>query len=182
MDNDFFRRFPKLKVVFYAAGTVRGFVTDAFWQRGILLTNAGVANAVPVCEFTLSQILFALKHGWQKALYIRKHCKFPRYNAPGAYQSTVGLISLGEIGRLVADRLQHFDLNVVAYDPYFPPGEAAKLGVKLLSLQEVFAVSDVVSCRYSFVKRNGRNDPRRAFGLHEIGLHFYKYGPGRSGQ
>ncbi len=147
MDEIFFRRFPKLKVVFYAAGTVRSFVKDAFWKRNILLTNAGAANAIPVCEFTVSQILFALKHGWQKALYIRKHRKFPpRYNAPGAFETTVGLLSLGEIGRLAAERLQQFDLNVVAYDPYFPPQEAARLKVKLVSLEEVFAISDVVSC------------------------------------
>jgi phosphoglycerate dehydrogenase-like enzyme len=126
---------------------VRALVTDAFWRHEIQLTNAGAANAIPVCEYTLSQILFALKHGWQKALYIRKHKKFPPgYHAPGAYQSTVGLISLGEIGRLMAERLRQFDLRVVAYDPYFPQDAAAKLNVKLLSLEEVFAVSDVVSC------------------------------------
>ena len=153
MDDAFFRRFPKLKVIFYAAGTVRSFVTDAFWQRDIQLTNASAANAVPVCEFTLSQILFVLKHGWQKALSIRKHRKFPaRYNAPGAYQSTVGLLSLGEIGRQVAERLLSFDMNVVAYDPFFPPEEAAALKVKLLSLEEVFAVSDVVSCHTPLLK------------------------------
>jgi phosphoglycerate dehydrogenase-like enzyme len=157
MDEIFFRRFPKLKVVFYAAGTVRAFVTDAFWKRHILLTNAGAANAVPVFEFTLSQILFALKHGWQRALYIRKHRKFPpHYHAPGAYHSTVGLISLGEIGRMVAERLQQFDLNVLAYDPYFSPEEAAKLNVKLLSLEEVFAISDVVSCHTPLLKETER--------------------------
>ncbi len=147
MDESFFKRFPKLRVIFYAAGTVRSFVTDAFWRRKIQLTNAGAANAIPVCEFTVSEIIFSLKHGWQKALYIRKHRKFPpRLSPPGAYQTTVGLLSLGEIGRMVAEKLQEFDLNVVAYDPYFSPQEAAKLKVKLLSLEEVFALSDVVSC------------------------------------
>jgi phosphoglycerate dehydrogenase-like enzyme len=147
MDEAFFRRFPKLKVVFYAAGTVRSFVTDAFWRRKIRLTHAAAANAVPVSEFTLSQILFALKQGWRQALFIREHRKFPpQYLPPGAYQTTVGIISLGMIGRLVAQRLGQFDLNVVAYDPFFSPEEAAKLKVKLLSLEEVFAVSDVVSC------------------------------------
>ena len=147
MDEVFFQRFPKLKVVFYAAGTVKGFVTDGFWRRNIRLTNAAAANAVPVSEFTISQIFFALKHGWQQALFIRKHGKFPPCHVtPGAYQTTVGLISLGVIGRLVAERLQQFDMNVVAYDPFFPAEDAAKLNVRLLPLEEVFAVSDVVSC------------------------------------
>jgi phosphoglycerate dehydrogenase-like enzyme len=147
MDEDFFRRFPKLKVVFYGAGTVKAFVTDAFWKHNVRLTNAAVANAVPVCEFALSQIFCALKHGWQQASYIRRHGKFPsRYPIPGAFRSTVGLLSLGMIGRLVAERLQKFDLNVIAYDPLVSPEEAAKLGVRLLSLEEVFATSDIVSC------------------------------------
>jgi phosphoglycerate dehydrogenase-like enzyme len=105
MDEAFFRRFPRLKVVFYAAGTVREFVTEAFWQREVLLTNAAAANAVPVAEFTLSQILFSLKHGWSKSLYIRRHKKFPPgFYPPGAYRSTVALLSLGEIGTMVAER------------------------------------------------------------------------------
>ncbi|MCE0496843.1 MAG: hydroxyacid dehydrogenase [Methylacidiphilales bacterium] len=164
MDETFFRRFPKLKVVFYGAGTVRSFVTDAFWKSKIRLTNAALANAVPVSEFTLSQILLALKHAWQKAFFIRKHKKFPPLSLPpGTYHTTVGLISLGIIGRLVAERLQHFDLNVVAYDPLFPPQEAEKLNVKLLSLEKVFRVSNVVSCHAPVLKETERMIRRRHF-------------------
>ena len=46
---------PRLKAVFYGAGSVKGFVTEAFWQRGIVLSSAWGANAVPVSEFTLSR-------------------------------------------------------------------------------------------------------------------------------
>jgi phosphoglycerate dehydrogenase-like enzyme len=173
MDEAFFRRFPKLKAVFYAAGTVRAIVTDAFWERGILLTNAAAANAVPVCEYTLSQILFALKHGWQKALYIRRHHKYPSNNgAPGAYQSTVGLVSLGEIGRLVAERLRQFDLRVVAYDPYFSADEALGLGVELLPLDEIFAVSDVVSCHTPWLKETEKMIRGEHFKLMKDGATF----------
>ncbi len=164
MDEAFFRRFPKLKVVFYGAGTVKSIVTDTFWRRNIRLTNAAAANAVPVSEFTISQILFALKHGWQQAHFIRKHRKFPSaYHPPGAYRSTVGLISLGMIGRLVAERLQHFDLNVIAHDPFFPPEEAAKFGVKLFSLEEVFARADVVSCHAPSLKSTEKMIQRKHF-------------------
>ncbi len=153
MDEVFFQRLPNLKVVFYAAGTVKDLVTDIFWQRKIRLTSAASANAVPVSEFTLSQILFALKHGWQEAISVRKHRRWPAPAfKPGAYQTTVGLISLGSIGRLVAEKLQHFDLNVIAYDPFFPPEEAAKLGVALVTLEEVFSQSDVVSCHAPLLK------------------------------
>jgi len=173
MDEIFFRRFPRLKVVFYGAGTVRPFVTDAFWQRHVRLTNAAAANAVPVSDFTLSQILFTLKHGWQQAFYIRKHGKFPpRERMPGTYQTTVGLISLGMIGRLVAERLLQFDLNVVAYDPFFPPEEAAGLKVNLMSLEEVFSVSDVVSCHAPMLKETEKMIQGRHFEAMKPGATF----------
>jgi phosphoglycerate dehydrogenase-like enzyme len=164
MDDAFFQRFPKLKVVFYGAGTVRGIVTDAFWRRKVRLTNAAAANAIPVGEFTVAQIILALKHGWQKAQFVRKHRKFPPYDhPPGAYQSTIGLISLGMIGRLVAERLRQFDLNVIAYDPYFPFEEAAKLGVKLVSMEDLFIRSNVVSCHAPFLQATEKMIQRRHF-------------------
>jgi phosphoglycerate dehydrogenase-like enzyme len=164
MDETFFRRFPQLKAVFYAAGSVRSFVTDALWRRKVRLTNAATANAIPVSEFTISQILFALKHGWQQAFFIRSHRKFPPMRpAPGAYRTTVGIISLGVIGRLVAERLQGFDLNMVAYDPFFPPEEAVKLKVKLLCLEEVFADADVVSCHTPLLSETARMIRQRHF-------------------
>jgi len=173
MDEAFFQRFPKLKVVFYGAGTVRGFVTDEFWRHKIRLTNAASANAVPVSEYTISQILFALKHGWQQALFIRERHKFPpQYHPPGAYKTTVGLISLGMIGSLVAERLQQHDLKVVAYDPLIAPEEAARLKVKLVSLKEVFAVADVVSCHAPALKETEKMIQRRHFESMKSGATF----------
>ena len=173
MDEVFFRRFPKLKVIFYAAGTVRGFVTDAFWQRNIRLVNAASANAIPVSEFTLSQILLALKHGWQQASLTRKLGKFPdRYTLPGAYQTTVALISLGMIGRLVAKRLRDFDVNVIAYDPICPMEDAASLGVKLVSLEEAFASADVISCHAPVLKETEKMIRREHFESMKSGATF----------
>jgi phosphoglycerate dehydrogenase-like enzyme len=164
MDKAFFRRFPKVKVVFYAAGTVRGFVTDLFWRRKIRLTNAAAANAVSVAEFTHAQILLALKQAWQQSRYIREHGQFPPMRTlPGTYQTTVGLISLGVIGRLVAERLVHSDMKVIAYDPFFPPEEAARLGVKLMPLEDVFAISDVVSCHAPVLKETEKMIQGRHF-------------------
>ena len=173
MDEIFFQRFPDLKIVFYGAGTVKGFVTEGFWRRKIRLTNAAAANAVPVAEFTLGQILFTLKHGWQQSHLIRKHGKFPPSRPmPGAYQTTVGIVSLGQIGRNVAERLQQFDLNVVAYDPFCPAEEAAKLQVRLLSLEEVFALSDVVSCHAPLLRETEKMIRRRHFEAMKPGATF----------
>jgi D-3-phosphoglycerate dehydrogenase len=57
----------------------------------------------------------------------------------------VGLVGFGKIPRLVAAKAQAFGLNVVAFDPYIEPSDAASLGVELLSLEELMANSDFVS-------------------------------------
>ena len=148
MDADFLAHFPALRAVFHAGGTVKHFVTDALWSRGVRVTCAAAMNAIPVAEFTISQVIFCLKHGWQRAREVREeHCfRKEDEHMPGAYARTVGLLSLSRTGRLVAEHLRRFDLRVIAYDPVVPPSEAAALGVRLCSLDEVFATADIVSC------------------------------------
>ncbi len=146
LTEDFLAAAPNLAVVFYGAGSIRYFATDAAWDRGIVITSAYAANAVPVSEYTLAQILLSLKRTWYYARRIREEQRWgPKDRVPGAFESTVGLISLGKVGRLVAERLQTFDLNVLAYDPYVSPEDAASLGVELVELDRLFKLSDVVS-------------------------------------
>jgi len=153
MDAEFLAAAPQLKVVFYGAGSIKRIVTDAFWDRRITITSAFAANAIPVAEYTLSQILFCLKHGWHYALTIKRDQSYPvRTRVPGAYGSTVGLIALGMIGRRVCQLLEPFDLKVIAYDPYVSPSEAEALGVELCSLDELFRRSDVVSLHAPWLK------------------------------
>jgi len=146
MDRRFLAAAPNLRAVFYGAGSVRSFVTDTFWERNIILSSAATANAMPVSEYTLAAILFSLKHGWRYAMQVRRDGRFPaKTTVPGAYESIVGLVSLGLIGRLVRERLRPFDLRVLAYDPYMKAEYARELDVQLLSLAELFRRSDVVS-------------------------------------
>jgi phosphoglycerate dehydrogenase-like enzyme len=145
MDEAFLAAAPNLKAFFYGAGSIRGCVTDACWDRGVLVTSAVAANAVPVAEYTLAVILLGLKRFWQQA--DAYHTGKPRQAiaVAGAYRSTVGLVSLGTIGRLVCALLKPFDVHVVAYDPFAKPADAAALGVELVPLDDVFARADVVS-------------------------------------
>ncbi|MGC9521957.1 MAG: hydroxyacid dehydrogenase [Anaerolineae bacterium] len=137
---------PQLKIVFYGAGSIRGFATDVAWDRGIVITSAWAANAVPVSEYALAQILFSLKLGWHHVMTIKDEARWVHLEPiPGAFDSTVGLISLGMIGRMVAERLKTFDVRVLAYDPFVSEVEAARLGVTLVDLDELFERSDVVS-------------------------------------
>ena len=151
MDDAFLAAAPRLKAVFYGAGSIRGFATDAAWDRGILVTSAYAANAIPTAEYALSQILFSLKRGWFYALAVKRDGRYPkREPVPGAYQSEVGLVSLGMIGSCVARLLQPFDVRVLAYTS--SEEKAASLGAERCSLEEVFARSDVVSMHTPWLK------------------------------
>ena len=153
MDEAFLAAAPKLRAVFYGAGSTRYFTTDAFWERDIVLSSAAAANAIPVAEFTQSVVVLSLKHFWRYAVQAKNNGAWdPTRLIPGCYRRTVGLISLGMIGRLVRERLRQLDLEVVAYDPYLKAAEAARMNIRLVSLEQLFQEADVVSLHSPWLK------------------------------
>lgn len=146
LDAAFLEAAPRLRAVFYAAGSVKCFATPEAYDRGITIASAWEANAVPVAEYALATILLGLKGFWNRARLMRAG-KFSHVAATtaGAYRSNVGLVSLGAIGKRVAAHLSDHELNILAYDPFMNPAVADELGVTLVSLEELFAQSDVVS-------------------------------------
>ena len=147
LNQQFLELAPNLKAIFYGAGAVGYMLTEAFSERQIVVTTANAENAIPVAEFSLAHILLGLKRAWQQALETKKRRAFvlPQLPVAGAFNSTVGLVSLSTIGRLVREHLEPFDLRVIAYDPTIDEQEAMGLGVEMAALEEVFACSDVVS-------------------------------------
>jgi phosphoglycerate dehydrogenase-like enzyme len=137
---------PSLEAVFFGAGSISGIMTYEAWDRGIVISSAYAANALPVAEYALASILFSLKHGWYLSNLTRRLRKFPRRDgAPGCFGRTVGLVSLGTIARTLLRLLKPFDLEVLVYDPFVSAEEAARLGVELTSLADLFRRADVVS-------------------------------------
>jgi phosphoglycerate dehydrogenase-like enzyme len=148
LDAAFLEAAPQLRALFYAAGSLSSILTDAVWTRGVVVTSALAANAVPVAEYTLATAIFSLKHGWRLAHQAREQRTFnasERNAAPGAYGSTIGLVSFGAVARKLMQLLKPFDLKVLVYDPYVNSADAKKFGFILVSLAELFRRSDVVS-------------------------------------
>jgi phosphoglycerate dehydrogenase-like enzyme len=137
---------PNLKAIFYAAGTVKSFVTDAVWKRGITVSSASSANALPVAEFCLAQILFSLKLGWRQ---MRNNWREQQWTTeskiPGIFEAQIGLISMGVVARRLVELLKPFKFHIQVYCPFLTCEEASRMGVKLVSLEEIFRESDVVS-------------------------------------
>lgn len=136
---------PSLRAVFYAAGSVKAFATPEAFRRGIVISTAAAANAIPVAEFVAAAVLFGLKRVLPQMRAAREHGGFLRLPMLGAYKTRVGLVSLGTIGRLTARRLRSLDVEVLAFDPFATAEDAADLGVRLVGLEKLFAACDVVS-------------------------------------
>ncbi len=170
MDEAFLAGAPKLKGYFYAAGSLRKIVTDAVWDRGIVVSNARLANAIPVSEYTLATVLLSLKRFWHfsRDRWRNNHEKL-QIPVPGVYQSRVGLVSLGAIGRAVAKLLRQFEIQIFAYDPFIDKAEARALGVELLSLEELFQTCDVVSLHLPWIPETERMITGRLVGMMKEG-------------
>jgi len=148
LDPSLLALFPSLRIVFHAGGSVKFLATDRMWERGIRLTSAARANAVPVAEYTIAHIILSLKQVFQNTKAARDARRFVRNDAtmPTCYGSVVGIISAGLIGRMVAERLRTLDVRVLCHDPFLSANDAQALGVEACSLDELFARSDVVTC------------------------------------
>lgn len=146
-DAAFLAAAPKLRAVFYAAGSVRYCVSDAFWERGILITSAADANAVPVAEYTAAVSILALKQFWRRADLARRGIGWGDHTRPipGAFRATIGLVSFGVIARKTAELLSSHDVEIAVYCPFLTSEEASELGVRLVALEELFRIADVVS-------------------------------------
>lgn len=149
LDAGALERMPRLRAVVHAAGSVKHHVTEACWERGLLVSSAAAANAVPVAEYTLAAILFANKRVLESA-HAYRAARGPidllrRYPAVGNYHRTVGIVGASLIGRRVMELLRPFDLRVLVHDPYADPGELAALGGESCTLDELLRRSDVVS-------------------------------------
>ena len=94
VDEAFLDAAPNLKAIFYAAGTVRYFVTDALWERGVRLTSGYGANAEFVAPYTLAQVILSLKRVWHFVNRLRQegtYSSFDKEPLPGLYTGVVGL-------------------------------------------------------------------------------------------
>lgn len=148
LDEALLRSAPRLRGVFHAAGTVKAMVTPAFWARDIPLSTAQFANGLPVADFAHAQIVLALKGYWRLSRSMSALRALPpdKMSGPGIAGATVGLVSFGGIARALAAKLVADGIRVLAYDPYVDAGTAALAEVELVSLEEVFALPEVVSC------------------------------------
>lgn len=137
---------PKLKVVARAGVGLDNVDIKAATNAGVMVVNAPTSNVISAAELAIGQ-LFALARHIPDANASLKAGEWKRSKFTGVefYEKTIGIVGLGRIGTLVAQRLAGFGVNLIGYDPYVTPARAEQIGVTLATLDEVMAKSDFIT-------------------------------------
>jgi phosphoglycerate dehydrogenase-like enzyme len=137
---------PRLGAVLHAAGTLRGLVSPAVWDRGVLVTSAAEANAIPVAEYTLAMSLLAGKRTDDAVRRFRRSedLEWSRSTGMGNYGAIVGVVGASRVGMRLIKLLQPFDIDVLVFDPTLDDG-TEPAGSRRVGLDELLRSADVVS-------------------------------------
>ncbi|WP_185995011.1 phosphoglycerate dehydrogenase [Nocardioides campestrisoli] len=146
VDRGLLESAPRLKVVARAGTGLGGIDVRAATQHGVMVVNAPTSNLVSAAELTVGLMLAAARNisrahaalragEWQRSLF----------TGTELFGKTAGIVGLGRVGVLVAQRLEAFGMKVVAYDPYVQAGRAAQVGVRLVDLETLLEESDFIS-------------------------------------
>ena len=150
LDADVVAAAPRLGHMAHMGGSVKRFVSEAVWERGIRITSASVTLARDVAETTLGLMIVGRKRIWPLGNHVRDggwrdSSAWDRWDARELHRSTVGLIGAGSVGRHVIELLAPFSVTILVADPYLSDDEAESLGVEKVGLPELMERSDVVS-------------------------------------
>ncbi|HXW43687.1 MAG TPA: phosphoglycerate dehydrogenase [Streptosporangiaceae bacterium] len=137
---------PRLRVVARAGVGLDNVEVDAATKAGVMVVNAPSSNIVSAAEHAVA-LLLAVARNVPQAMASLKDGEWKRskYTGVELQDKVAGILGLGRIGVLVAERLAAFDMTVIAYDPYVPAARSAQLGVRMVSLDELLAESDFIT-------------------------------------
>jgi D-3-phosphoglycerate dehydrogenase len=136
----------RLKVVARAGVGLDNVDVVAATQAGVMVVNAPTSNIVSAAEMAVALLLAAARNiAPANAALQGGEWKRSAYTGVEVYGKVVGVLGLGRIGVLAAQRLMAFGTRVIAYDPYVQPGRAAQLGIQLVDLDTLLQESDFIT-------------------------------------
>ena len=146
MDHEAISHAPDLKVIARAGVGLDNVDIPAATEAGVMVVNAPTSNIVSAAELAISHLL-ALARNIPAAHQSLAGGEWKRSQFSGVelFEKTIGIIGLGQIGALVAERLSGFGAQLIGFDPYVQPARAATLGVELTTLDDLMARSDFIT-------------------------------------
>ena len=138
----------QLKVIARAGVGLDNVDIKAATAAGVMVVNAPTSNVISAAELAIGHLLSLARH-IPDANASLKQDKWERNKFTGVelYDKTIGIVGLGRIGSLVAERLAGFGARLIGFDPYVTPARAEQMDVTLVSLDEVMEQSDLLARR-----------------------------------
>jgi len=135
-----------LRVIGRAGIGVDNIDVEAATKKGVVVMNTPAGNNVTTAEHAISMML-ALARSIPQATASMKAGKWEKGKFTGSevFNKTLGIVGIGNIGSLVAERAIGLKMKVIAFDPFISQEAAQRLGVELVSLDDLFTRSDFVS-------------------------------------
>jgi D-3-phosphoglycerate dehydrogenase len=133
-------------------------------KKGIVVMNAPEGNVITTAEHTISMMLALARNipqatsSMKRGLWEKK-----RFQGTEIFNKTLGIVGVGRIGKVVANRARGLKMNVVGFDPYIPPDILQKWGVEPVSVDELYKRSDFITVHTPKTKETTRLIDRGAF-------------------
>ncbi|MEN8041007.1 MAG: hydroxyacid dehydrogenase, partial [Actinomycetota bacterium] len=146
VDKEMIEAAPSLAVVGRAGIGVDNIDLNTATEHGVMVVNAPNANTISAAEHTMALLLAQARRVPEADKSLRDG-RWDRKKFKGVelHGKTLGVLGLGKIGTLVAQRASSFGMRIVAYDPYVSPDRAKRLGIEMLSLKDIFEVADMLT-------------------------------------
>ena len=150
LDADVVEAASSLGAIAHMGSSVKRFVSDAVWKRGIRVTSAGVTLGRDVAETTLGLMIVGRKRVWPLGRHVRDggwrdSPTWDRWDARELARSTVGIIGASNVGRHLIKLLEPFEKELLVTDPFLTEDDANQLGVEVVALDDLVRRSDIVS-------------------------------------
>ena len=161
-----------LKVIGRAGTGLDNVDIPAANEKGIVVMNVPGGNTLSAAEHTLA-LIFALARKVPQAVASLKSGKWEKKKFMGVELNgkVLGIIGLGRIGNIVADRAIGLKMKVIAYDPFVSPETAEKKGIELVSLEDLFKRADFITIHTPLTKETYHLVDKKAFSLMKDGVY-----------
>ena len=160
-----------LKVIGRAGVGYENIDADAATKRGIVVMNTPGGNNVTTGEHTIA-VMMALARHIPQAVASLKSGKWDRNKFVGVElcNKTLGVIGLGNVGRIVAERAAGLRMKVIGYDPFIAADNVARMGVEPGTLEEVFTKSDFITVHVPLTPDTQGMINKAAFAMMKTGV------------
>ena len=146
MDTEAIAAGKDLKVIARAGVGLDNVDIKSATEAGVMVVNAPTSNVVSAAELAVGHLLSLARHiPRAHASLAAGEWKRSAFTGVELFEKTIGIIGLGRIGALVAERLSGFGADIIGYDPYVQPSRASQMGVTLTTLEDLVARSDFIT-------------------------------------